>query len=143
LSFADKKHLLQDNFVIVKTVKELPKSVLNGLLGTEELQGMADVGKPFQESDVIESHKPLLPFRRLVFAGLSAEYSLIYNEYGGYGHGIEVYFYHLSAGNATLVWKAGLTDSRASLGLMQLRSEIINGRFYDLERVDYRQSPTN
>ena len=66
--------------MIVKTVKELPKSVLNGLLGIEEMQGMADAGKPFQESDVIESHKPLLPFRRLVFAGLSAEYSLIYNE---------------------------------------------------------------
>ena len=140
LSAIDKQHILQDHFVTVKTVKAIPKSVLSHLLGQYPEDGMADAGQPFQRTDVLDSPKPL-PFRRLVFAALSEGYCLVYNEYGGFGEGTNVSLYRLSAGQATLEWKATLMNFSGSLSLSQLQSEINKGRFWDQALRDYTKKP--
>ena len=80
LSQIDKQHVLQDNFVLVKAVQALPKAVQHGLLGADIRSGMADAGHPFEISDMV-GPKPL-PFRRLIYAGVSSSYCFVYNEYG-------------------------------------------------------------
>ncbi len=108
LSQIDKQHVLQDNFVLVKTVQALPKAVQHGLLGADIRSGMADAGQPFEISDMV-GPKPL-PFRRLIYAGVSSSYCFVYNEYGGYGYGTQAAVYRLTGGRATLIWRAGLQN---------------------------------
>ena len=136
LSAPVRQHILQDRFVTVKTVQAIPKSVLNLLLGKDPLDGMADFGKPFQMTDVISGPEHL-PFRRLIFAAVSEEYCLVYNEYGGIGYGTEVSVYRLATGNAALVWKASLMGEKNFLSLPQLQSKIREGKFYKIVRKDH------
>ena len=145
LSSLDKQHIIQDKFVIVKTLQAIPEPVQDRLLGKKSLYGMADAGQPYQTSDIV-GPKPL-PFRRLIFAALSAGYCLIYNEYGGFMYGQEVSLYCLSAGQATLVWNASLQASdnqnRDNLSLPQLQSEISKGHYYSQELPDALPHPSS
>lgn len=128
LSAIDQQHVLQDNFVLVKTVQALPKAVQRGLAGNDIRSGMADAGQLFEISDMV-GPKPL-PFRRLIYAGVSSGYCFVYNEYGGYGYGTQVAIYRLSNGHATLFWRAGLQNYKNFFDLPQLRNEIVAGRYY-------------
>ncbi len=128
LSAQDKQHILQDNFVLVKTVQAVPQGVQHNLIGKDIGDGMADAGQPFERTDYVIG-KPL-PFQRLIFAGTSAGYCLVYNECGGFGYRTEVSLYHLVLGKATLVWRADLQNSSIVFDLPQLRNEIVAGRFY-------------
>lgn len=102
LSASDKKHLLEDNFVIVNTVSALPKGVQRLIVGTSIRGGMADAGQPFEMSDMV-GPKPL-PSARLIFAGTAPAYCVVYNEHGGFGYWTQVSLYRVSAENAALVW---------------------------------------
>lgn len=124
----DKQHVLQDNFILVKTVQALPKAVQHELLGADIRSGMADAGQPFEISDMV-GPKPL-PFRRLIYAGVSSSYCFVYNEYGGYGYGTQAAVYRLTGGRATLIWRAGLQNYNSFFDLPQLRNEISAGRYY-------------
>ena len=136
LSDADKKHLLEDNFVLVKTVAAIPSLVQKKLLGQSIEAGMADAGQPYQFTDGLGS-KPL-PSRRLVFAGTSPGYCFVYDEYGGYAPGQEVSLYHLLRGKAILKWHADLQhadtqDDKKHFTLPELRSVVDKGKFYSLQ----------
>lgn len=132
---ADKQHLFRDDFAQVYTVRQIPQPVQERLLGTDVRQRMADAGKPFERSDAVG---PIpLPFRRLVFAAVSAHHCLVYNQYGGFVEGTEVSLYRLSVGQAALVWRAALTDSSGSLSWPQLRGEIGKGKFRNQTLQDY------
>ncbi len=122
LSAADKKHLLEDNFVLVKTVSAIPPLVQKKILGSGIREGMADAGQPYQSTDVLES-KPL-PFRRLVFAGTSPGYCVVYCECGGFAPRQEVLLYHLLPGQAVLVWRGDLRGDSPYLTLGQLRDAV-------------------
>ena len=88
---------------------------------------MADAGQPYQVTDVI-GPKPL-PFRRLVFAGTSPGYCVVYNEYGGYGTGQEVSLYRLMPGQAVLAWQANVRDQRC-LTLAELRDAVSQSKLH-------------
>ncbi len=130
LSAADKKHLLDDNFVLVKTVAAMPLPVQKKILGTGIREGMADVGQPYETSDMVGS-KPL-PFQRLIYTGTAPGYCFVYRECGGFGTRQEVSLYHLSPGQAVLVWQADLQDDKKLLSLPELRSVIDKGKFYSI-----------
>lgn len=128
LSNMDKQHIMQDNFVLVKTVQALPPAVQTSLLGSHGREGMADAGQPFAITDVV-GPKPL-PFRRLILAGTSLGYCIVYDEYGGYGTGQEVSLYRLSPSQAVLAWRANLRDQRRYLTLTQLQSAVAASKLY-------------
>ena len=106
LSAADKKHLLEDNLVLVKTVAAIPPPVQEKMLGIDARGGMADPSQPYQATDVL-GPKPL-PFRRLIYAGTAPGYCFVYNEYGCFAAGQTVSLYRLLSGKAVLVWFAYL-----------------------------------
>ncbi len=128
LSPADKKHLLEDNFVLATKVAAIPLLVQKEMLGSGIRGGMADAGQPYEISDMV-GPKPL-PFRRLVFAGTSPGYCVVYNEYGGFATGQDVSLYRLLPGKATLVWYADLQNGRKCLSLLELRRVIDKGKFH-------------
>ena len=124
----DKQHVLQDHFRIVRTMQAIPQTVLHSLVGSDPAYRMADPGQPIQRVGDASSR---LPSTRLVFAGLSPGYCLVYNEdHGTDKAGTEVFLYRLSAAQALLVWQGVLTDSSGKLSLTQLRSEIRKGRYF-------------
>ncbi len=129
LSAVDKKHLLEDNFVLVRTVAAIPQSVREKLLGKEVLSGMADAGQPYQITDYITGPKPL-PFRRLIYAGTSPGYCFVYYEGGGYGTYQEVSLYRLMPGQAVFAWQANLRDQSRYLTLAQLQSAVAESKLY-------------
>ena len=127
LSPVDKQHILQDNFVLIRTVHAMPTAVQTTLLGSHGRGDMADAGQPFAITDVV-GPKPL-PFRRLIFAALSLKYCLVYNEYGGIAYGTQVSLYQLSGTDAILVWQAYvLQGGRKVFDLQQLRDAIDKGK---------------
>lgn len=130
LSTADKKHFLEDDFVIVKTVAGMPLVVQKKILGSGIRDGIADAGKPYQSTDVL-GPKPL-PFQRLVFAGTAPGYCVVYYECGGFAARQEMSLYRLSPGQAVLAWRAELQDDRKLLTLPELRNVIDKGKFYSL-----------
>ena len=124
----DKRHVLQDHFVIVRTMRAIPQTVLHSLVGSDPYYRMADPGQPIERVGDTSNH---LPSTRLVFAGLSPGYCLVYNEdHNTDKAGTEVFLYRLSAGQARLVWQGELTDSTGKLSLPELRSEIRKGRYF-------------
>ena len=127
LSAVDKQHLLNDTFVIVKTVSAIPKSVQRHLLGKSVEAGMADAGQPFQITDVISGKS--LPFQRLIFAGTSSGYCFVYSEHGGFGYWTNVHLYRLSDAKAELVWRGTPQPRLNILDLSQLRGAIAAGKF--------------
>lgn len=134
LSAEDKRHILQDPFVVVRTVQAIPKLFLTPLVGINpatkmpNTADMANPGQTFQTTDV-GSPGPGHPFRRLVFAVVSPQYCLVYYELGGIAYRRDVSLYRMSAGQARLVWQADLRSYSNKLSLTQLRSEISHGRY--------------
>src|SRR5687767_13867089 len=86
LSEALRAHVKNDQFGIVTSVRGLPLGVRNELqtmFGSQTLD-IAEPGAEFQVTDVIA--KANLPIRRLIAAGCSTEYCLVYYERGGIAH---------------------------------------------------------
>lgn len=127
LSAADKKHLLEDNFVLTTKVAAIPLAVQRKLLGKATEDKMADAGQPYQFTDGL-GPKPL-PSRRLIFAGTSLGYCVVYNEYGGYAPGQEVSLYRLMPGQAVLAWHANVRDRRY-LTLAELRDAVSKSKLF-------------
>jgi len=130
----DRQHLLNDTFTVVKTVNELPASVHDLLFQhvTSSLDGMADPGEEWQEGDVVGPK--LLPFRRLVLAANSAQYSLVYSEQGGFAYQQRIFLYRLAGGHARLILQAWIAPSARLLDFNQLRSFIRDGKYRTLEQ---------
>src|SRR5687767_2350128 len=86
LSGALRAHLKGERFGIVSSIRGLPLGVRNGLqalFGSQTLD-IAEPGAEFQATDVIVNST--LPPRRLVAAGCSTAYCLVYYERGGIAH---------------------------------------------------------
>lgn len=128
LSAADRKHLLEDKFVLVKAVSAMPLLIQKKILGTGTRDGMADADQPYEISDMV-GPKPL-PFRRLVFAGTSPGYCVVYDEYGGAVTGQEVSLYRLLPGQAVLAWRGYLQDQSRYLTLTQLQGAVAASKLY-------------
>src|SRR4030095_7048382 len=94
LSAALRDHVKDDRFGIVTSIRGLPLGVrdeLQTLFGSQTLD-IADPGGAFQVTDAIVD--PQLPTRRLVAAGCTIEYCLVYYERGGRAHTWHVALFH-------------------------------------------------
>ena len=117
---ADRHHLLQDNFQIIRHVADIPPGVRQAFAEKAKLSQfhMADPGQPFQLTCIVTT--PDLPGRRLIFAGISPGYCFIHYEHGGIAYGCDVELFRLVDNvKANFIW--GETFHHAFNSLEQLR----------------------
>ena len=124
LSADDRKHLLTDDFTVVRTVREIPAPIRHLLIPNARTisSGMADAGQEFRATDVVIKE---LPRRRLVLAAVNARYCLVYIEQGGRGYNQHVTLFRLQNGHATRVWGDYLF-ARPPLTFSELRAALRN-----------------
>lgn len=103
-----------EKFVIFNKWDQVPASIQNtfkSYLSKGELKyysehntqfKMADPGQPFNETDVGED--PMLPYRRLLFAGESENYSFAYYQKGGIGWSFNLAVFKKTGSKVVLEW---------------------------------------
>jgi hypothetical protein len=129
-SAAQKAHVLDGDFLIVKNVDRLPddlKSAFCRLAGMKNFE-MADPGENYQVTDVVVEEG--LPFKRLLFAGISSGKYFIHYETGGIGHSYHVAVFGIdSQRRVTFVW--GGPGGSGANDLTQLRTMVAAGAYKD------------
>jgi hypothetical protein len=125
LSGALRDHVKGDQFGIVTSIRGLPLGVrdeLQMLFGSQTLD-IAEPGAEFQVNDVIVN--PKLPIRRLVAAGCTIEYCLVYYERGGRAHTWHVALFHWTPGTTRFEW--GGTAPGGLSTIEDVRNAILSG----------------
>lgn len=114
-----------DQFGIVTSVRGLPLGVRNELqtmFGSQTLD-IAEPGAEFQATDVILD--PGLPNRRLVAAGCSTEYCLVYYERGGIAHTWHVALFHWTPAATRFEWGGTAPGGLATID--DVRKAVVSG----------------
>lgn len=125
LSEALRNVVKNERFQIVTGVRGLPIGVRDGLqnlFGSETLD-IAEPSGEFQVDDIIIN--PSLPNRRLVAAGCTIEYCLIYYEHGGATHAWHVALFHWTPAATRFEW-GGTAPARMAT-LDDVRKAILSG----------------
>jgi hypothetical protein len=126
LSDTLRAHMQDERFSIVTSVRGLPLGVRDGLqslFGRQTLD-IAEPGAEFQATDVIVN--PLLPFRRLVAAGCSADHHcLVYYERGGIAHTRHVALFHWTPAVTRFEWGGIAPGGLATID--EVRKAILSG----------------
>jgi hypothetical protein len=125
LSGALRDHVKDERFQIVTSIRGLPLGVrdaLQTLFGSQTLD-IADPGAEFQVTDVIVDSK--LPTRRLVAAGCSIEYCLVYYERGGRAPTWHVALFHWTPSATRFEW--GGIAPRGLGSIDDVRNAILSG----------------
>jgi len=74
-----------------RSLADLPTVIQSGLgAGRPGLDGVADRGRPFNMTDVVNAS---LPMRRFIVAGRQGDTWLVALEHGGIGYGVEVFLF--------------------------------------------------
>jgi hypothetical protein len=128
LSEALRDHVKNDRFGIVTSIRGLPLGVRNEL---QELFGsqntldidIAEPGAEFQVTDVIVN--PQLPIRRLVAAGCTIEYCLVYYERGGIAHTWQVALFHWTPAATRFEWGGAAPGGLATID--DVRNAVLSG----------------
>jgi hypothetical protein len=115
-------------FQIVTSIRGLPLGVRNEL---QELFGsqntldidIAEPGAEFQVTDVIVN--PQLPIRRLVAAGCTIEYCLVYYERGGIAHTWQVALFHWTPAATRFEWGGAAPGGLATID--EVRNAVLSG----------------
>jgi hypothetical protein len=115
---------LDGDFKILDSVEQLPTSVKDAFaaLTHQSRFEMADPGHDFQVTDVIRHEG--LPWRRLIFAGISDKECFVHYERGGYGHSYYVVVFSTEPSKAAYIWGRALPKPAANVP--ELRSEILS-----------------
>lgn len=130
LSADEKARILDGKFSIERNVARLPDALKSAfaILAKEPDFKMANPGEKYQETDVVTD--PALPFRRLLFAGVSKEKYFIHYEKGGISHSYHVAVFAVNPdGKVNFLW--GGPGTRAASDLAQLRMMVSAGIFAD------------
>ena len=128
LSEALRDRVKNERFQIVTSIRGLSLGVRNKL---QELFGsqntleidIAEPGAEFQVTDVIV--KPQLPIRRLVAAGCTIEYCLVYYERGGINHTWHVALFHWTPAATRFEWGGAAPGGLATID--DVRNAILSG----------------
>ena len=118
-----------DRFDVVTSIRGLPLGVrgaLQTLFGSQSFDIALDIAEPgakFQETDLVVS--PKLPVRRLIAAGCSREYCLVYYERGGRAHTWHVALFHHTLAAARFEW--GGVAPRALVTIADVRNAVLSG----------------
>jgi len=129
LSAGLRTHVQDDKFGIVTSIRGLPLGVreaLQTLFGTQALD-IAEPGAEFQSSNVIANS--VLPIRRLVAAGCSYEYCLVYYERGGLTHTWHVALFHWAPEGTRFEWGGVAPGGLASIE--DVRRAVLSGAIKD------------
>ena len=129
LSAALRAHVKDARFGIVTSIRGLPLGVRDGL---QKLFGgqTLDIAEPraeFQVTDVIVN--PKLPLRRLVAAGCSNDYCLVYYERGGIAHTWHVAMFHWAPAATRFEWGGTAPGGLATID--DVRKAIVSGAIKD------------
>jgi hypothetical protein len=114
-----------DQFGIVTSIRGLPlgvRNALEALFGSQTLD-IAEPGAEFQVTDVIV--KPNLPRRRLIAAGCSTEYCLVYYERGGIAHTWHVALFHWTPAATRFEWGGAAPGGLATID--DVRNAVVSG----------------
>jgi hypothetical protein len=125
LSGALRDHVKDDRFGIVTSIRGLPLGVRDGLqtlFGSRTLD-IAEPGAEFQVTDAIVN--PTLPIRRLVAAGCTMAYCLVYYERGGVAHTWHVALFHWTPAATRFEW--GGTAPGGLVTIDDVRNAILSG----------------
>jgi hypothetical protein len=125
LSETLRAHLKDEPFGIVTSVRGLPLGVRNGLQTLFDSQTL-DIAEPraeFQVNDVIVN--PNLPGRRLVAAGCSTEYCLVYYERGGIAHTWHVALFYWTPAATRFEWGGTAPGGLATID--DVRNVVLSG----------------
>jgi hypothetical protein len=118
-------HVKDGRFAIVTSIRGLPLGVRDGLqtlFGSRTLE-IAEPGAEFQVTDVIVN--PTLPIRRLVAAGCTIAYCLVYYERGGAAHTWHVALFHWTPPATRFEW--GGTAPGGLVTIDDVRNAILSG----------------
>jgi hypothetical protein len=125
LSGALRAHVKDDRFAIVTSIRGLPLGVREGLQ-TLFASGTLDIAEPgaeFQLTDVIVN--PTLPIRRLVAAGCSIAYCLVYYERGGIAHTWHMALFHWTPAATRFEWGGPAPGGLVTID--DVRNAILSG----------------
>jgi len=125
MSQSAREQFLQGDFSLIKDVRALPAPVLQAFTeqGGSRLT-MANPGKDFQATDVVFFNS--LPWRRLIFAGVSGDKCFVHYEQGGRGHSYVLALFNVPAkDDMRPVWR-GHCPTRAAT-LEELRAWFVKG----------------
>jgi hypothetical protein len=104
LSQALRAEVKDGRFQPVTSVRGLPLGVRDALqtLFNSPTLDIAEPGAEFQVTDVVGTSK--LPFRRMVAAGCTSNYCLVYYERGGIAHTWQVAMFHWTPAATRFEW---------------------------------------
>ena len=125
LSEALRDHVKNGRFQIVTSIRGLPLGVRYGLqelFGSQTLD-IAEPGAEFQVTDVFVN--PQLPIRRLVAAGCTIDYCLVYYERGGIAHTWHVALFHWTPEATRFEWGGTAPGGLATID--DVRNAILSG----------------
>jgi hypothetical protein len=125
LSAALRAHVKDERFQIVTSIRGLPLGVRDELqtLFRSQTLDIAEPGAEFQVTDVIVN--PNLLHRRLVAAGCSIEYCLVYYERGGIAHTWHVALFHWTPAATRFEW--GGTAPAGLATIDDVRNAVLSG----------------
>jgi hypothetical protein len=115
----------KEPFSIVTSIRGLPLGVrdeLEKLFGTHSLD-IAEPGAPFQTSGVASVSR--LPTRRLVAAGCSYEYCLVYYERGGSARTWRAALFHWTPDATRFEWGGNAPGNLATID--EVRKAVLSG----------------
>jgi len=118
-------HLKDERFGIVTSIRGLPLGVRESLQTLFKSPSL-DIAEPdaeFQATDLIAT--PRLPSRRLVAAGCSIAYCLVYYERGGSSHTWHVALFHWTPAATRFEWGGTAPAGLAAIG--DVRNAILSG----------------
>lgn len=118
-------HLKDERFGIVTSIRGLPLGVRDGLqkLFRSQTLDIAEPGAEFQATDVIVN--PTLPGRRLVAAGCSTGYCLVYYERGGIAHTWHVALFYWTPAATRFEWGGIAPGGLATID--DVRNAVLSG----------------
>jgi hypothetical protein len=125
LSQALRAEVKDGRFQVVTSVRGLPLGVRDAmqmLFSTPTLD-IAEPGAEFQVTDVVGTSK--LPIRRMVAAGCTANYCLVYYERGGIAHTWQVAMFHWTPAATRFEW--GGTAPGGLKTIDDVRKAVLSG----------------
>ena len=125
LSAALRDHVKDERFGIVTSIRGLPLGVRDELqtLFSSQTLDIADPGAEFRVTEAIVD--PKLPTRRLVAAGCTIEYCLVYYERGGGAHTWHVALFHWTPAETRLEWGGTAPGGLATID--DVRNAVLSG----------------
>ena len=125
LSAALRDYVKNERFGIVTSIRGLPLGVRDGLqtlFGSRTLD-IAEPGAEFQTTDGVVN--PTLPIRRLVAAGCTIDYCLVYYERGGVAHTWHVALFHWTPAATRFEWGGTAPGGLATID--DVRNAVLSG----------------